>query len=772
MSRQLTAGEIAALKGVTLRAVRKRAQKENWPYSERKQRGGTVKVFDASTLPEDIRLLINKDVVAAAPVVPDVIPAHVAKFFKKDAGPSRADGPCPVITPKQKDKALGKYDLLRLYNERVSQAPYGQKVQVRDSFIEAYNSGLMYPELRKALGLVSWKTVEGWKRDVSRAGNDGFVLADKRGAWKRGASLIGVEHEKILLACLLHPNAPKIAESIRYAREIMHHHGIENGFSDATYRRFISWWKERNYDLWTFTREGWKAWNDKCALSGERDYDLIEVGDVLVGDGHTLNFDIINPWTGKPKRMTLMLWYDMKSSYPMGWEILPNENTQGIASAMRWAIIRLGKIPGIAYTDNGKGYRSKFMEGSKPTKGAVTDGLDFDLTAGLFERLGIKVINAIAYRGQSKTVERFFGTFAELERWAPTYTGTSIATKPPGMARGEKFHRKLRARMVGDGITLEQAYVAIADWFDRYVDRPQQDGHLKGMTPREVFEAGRGPGVDREMLNDLMMTCEVKSVRRSAIQFTHPSCESRQYYHPDLHGRTHKVLIQYDFQDPSYIRVSELTGELICVARPYAKLHPAAGILGTDDDKARLSEHCAELKRQERQASSLAREFLNDEFLPAHKEHMSRIGIDTAAKAQDKADVIALARPAKQIPETTISDEEWAAIQAGADGMNVDVVASVDAVDLYAEPELLEDAVTLRARLEGLPERDRYLAIMEMDVRGMIVPGFWRDFARYFEMTSMYLDYEDEFEEIRGRLMVAWQRDDVRTGTLGRRDMD
>ena len=152
-----------------------------------------------------------------------------------------AGGPPPIpagekrrqsqpLSQREQKQSLTKYDLLRLYRERVRSAPYGTKAAAREDFVAAYNTGLLYPQLFQALGPVSWKTLEGWKRDVKCAGNDCFVLADRRGSWKRGLSLIGEAHAKILLACLLHPNRPKIAESIRFAREIMAERGISNGF--------------------------------------------------------------------------------------------------------------------------------------------------------------------------------------------------------------------------------------------------------------------------------------------------------------------------------------------------------------------------------------------------------------------------------------------------------------------------------------------------------------------------------------------------------------
>ena len=321
--------------------------------------------------------------------------------------------------------------------------------------------------------------------------------------------------------------------------------------------------------------------------------------------------------------------------------------------------------------------------------------------------------------------------------------------------RGEKLHRRIRVLTAGGGITLEQAHIALADWFDRYVRRPQPDGHLAGRTPLEVFMEGRGPGVDRERLNDLMMAMTLKHVRRSAIRFN-----GRQYYHPELHGRTHQVLIRYDLQDPSYIRVHETSGELIGVAEPYEKLHPAAKHLGTAEDQQRLADHCAEHRRQERAASSVASAFLREEFLPLHREQMAAVGIAPLPIVKKGA---AAAPSPRRLPEkSSISAEQWEEIQASAGQAEVwepetEPACDLEALEQAAADNVVEDAVALRARLEALSEPERYMAIVEMEVRGMMVPDRWRDFARYFTNTLEYLNNTEHYEQQRGMLAVQWQ---------------
>lgn len=66
---------------------------------------------------------------------------------------------------------------------------------------------------------------------------------------------------------------------------------------------------------------------------------LLKAGQVLVADGHSLNFQVINPFTGKPCRATLLGFLDWKSTALVGYEIMMSENTQCIASALRNSIL-------------------------------------------------------------------------------------------------------------------------------------------------------------------------------------------------------------------------------------------------------------------------------------------------------------------------------------------------------------------------------------------------------------------------------------------------
>ncbi len=754
--------EIATILGMSARAVRKRAEKGKWQTQE----SANQRYFIISCLPEDIKIAISAYRQKQQSLVPALRPATYTPALPD---PGRRGLPSGA----RLDKGMAKADLLNLYMQALGKAIHGRKIHTRKEFMRAYNSGIAYPKIFEIVGKVNWKTIEGWKRTLKNTGET-FELCDHRGFCKRGQRILTDQQKDILLQCALHPNKPLISEAIRMAWSIMHTKGIPNGNSASTYRRWLQDWASVNYHIWTFSREGAKAWNDNCAMYIERDYNLINVGDIVVADGHVLNFEILNPWTGKPKRMTLIVWLDMKSSFPLGWEIMPTENTQAISAALRRAIITLGKYPQVAYLDNGRAFKSKFF-----------NNVEFDEAgfAGLYKRLGMKTIFAWPYHGQSKTVERFFGTFAELERWAPTYSGTSIENKPPRMMRGEKEHRRIYNKVMGDNVlTMEQGHRAIAAWFDQYAQRPQR-GHLEGRAPADLFLEERGPGVDKAELTYLMMTRTCRAIRQNGINLPickkHTNQPGTNYYHPALYGRRHTAIVKYDIQDPSCIYVFDLHNEFICKATPVEKDHPAAYILGTSEDQEKLKNHIKLKKHQEKEVGAIAREMLELEVLPALGRQMEAVidqrsdirsqkseGIrriphlsDDAKKLEKEMAALLL----KQSDEKAMEEKKTKArIAEGMKQYHESLGKTIRRQDMHPDvviehEDILDDSPEIWKVLPQMPEGHRYEKLVEFEVRGWVIPKEWMAFMSYFEQTPAYLDRQDYYEEHRGRVAEMFQ---------------
>ena len=57
----------------------------------------------------------------------------------------------------------------------------------------------------------------------------------------------------------------------------------------------------------------------------------------------------------------MVAYQDWKSGGFVGFEIMLEENTQCITSALRNSIINLGKVPKFVYLDNGKAFKTKYF---------------------------------------------------------------------------------------------------------------------------------------------------------------------------------------------------------------------------------------------------------------------------------------------------------------------------------------------------------------------------------------------------------------------------
>ncbi len=512
------------------------------------------------------------------------------------------------LSPEEEKFALAKASIIKMYMDYLDKN--GKTDEVRDKFVTLFNHQ-GFPELYNSYGEIgSWKTIEKWKVAYLESGNDYRVLASK---YKPRQSSVPPHQSEILIKLALNPNQPLISEVVRMSIDIFEMKRHDRILSEHTYRRFIQDWSKEHYADWVFFREGEHALDNKILPFLERDYDKIEVGDILVMDGHVNNYEIINPLTGKPKRMITVGALDMKSNYLAGYEISPTENTFSIAVAIRRAILQLGKIPKIIYIDNGRAFGAKYFHGDELSN-----------LESLFARLGIKVIFAQAYHAQGKTIEPFWGWLAELERLIPTYTGTSIEMQPPRMNRGEKLHVKLYEKMMtGTTIDIFTAHKAMAWWLDKFHSRPQQNGHLKGLTPAEIFNAGKGPGVDKKELTFLMMQAEVKTLYRNGIRMFNTS-----YWSEALFGKQwNEVLVRYDLLENDSIFVYDNTGEFVCEAKRIDKVHPAAGILGTEEDVAQLHSQLARKESLKKLIVADAKNFLQNEIYPAAKKQFNEINI-------------------------------------------------------------------------------------------------------------------------------------------------
>ncbi len=440
------------------------------------------------------------------------------------------------------------------------------KLQADYDFVKLHNSSTSH--LFEILGKISRGSLH--RRYAMLNGTEDYTKLlpqYKYSTVREYRTVLNDEEIKIFMGLLLHPNRLSIGKAIALTKYKLKEQGQSFIPADITFRRYAKWFKDNNYDKWILARDGEKALSDKVEPYIKRDASLLEVGDILVADGHKLAFNVINPFTGKPTRATLVGFLDWKSTALVGYEIMLEENTQCIASALRNSIINLDMIPKIVYQDNGRAFRAKYFTDDK----GFTE-LGF---RGLYSKLGIETVFARPYNARAKVIERFFKEFQEsFEKLLPSYVGSNIQNKPAYMMRNEKLHKQLHNDFVP---TLEETIKMIDMWLN--FKNSQLCPNAPNKTIAEVLESRKRQNVDINLLDDLMLATEVKTIQRNGIRFL--NCD---YFDERLYGFKSKVLIKYNLFDLTSIKVYTTKGEYLCTAERVIETHPMAKLLGTVTD--------------------------------------------------------------------------------------------------------------------------------------------------------------------------------------------
>ncbi len=565
--RYYTVKDIADILGVSKRNIQKRAKKESWSHIEQKIKGGKQKVFLYNELPKDVQVKIawyeakrirerGKELIREYPELlsyKEVEVEHVPLW--------------------KQEIALARFDLVKEFSAKKS-------VLEKERFVEAYNTKRLYPGIYEKVGRVSLKTLYRWEKILEEHGMNYLALVPRWGDTKRGRTKVTDEEASVILGILLHQNRVKIEHAIRLTKYILKEKGIPSPSSPSTLRRFVKSFQQQHYDMWVLSREGEKALVDKVLPHLDRDSDVLKPGDILVADGHKCNFQVRDPFTGKPCRPILIAFYDWASRDIMGYSIFPTENIEAIHLALYRAILRLGRIPTVVYLDNGKAFRAKIFTGVKDFR---EEGI-----SGLYARLGIHTIFARPYNARAKVVERFFETLESFERMLPSFVGTEIKDKPAKLLRNEKFMKYIGPNYIP---TIQEAKGWFEKWMEFYRSQPHEGLH--GLCPKDVFRPG--PGVDPKQLYILMLSEKEARVYRNGIRLF-----GYWFWNEALYGLKEKVVVRYDLHDLTSVLVFSQDGEFLCEAKRQEKVHPAAKIFGDErsytEIKRRLSEN-RKLKR-------------------------------------------------------------------------------------------------------------------------------------------------------------------------------
>jgi hypothetical protein len=383
------------------------------------------------------------------------------------------------LTDRQRDTALYRECVLNAWSKSVAaafqlgfdrEAGTGQFLQLLHL---GRVDGVPAVELSRA-------TLYNWQRQYKAGGL--AALADGRAgrAAERQEGNADDPFFALVREAYLHPNRPTLANCHFLATVTAE----QKGWEVRSYKACQRMIGEIPKPVVIRAREGAKAAKDQVESNIKRDYSGLASNEVWCGDHHRLDVvcAVADEETGEVKyrRPWLTAWLDVRSRKLVGWHLFAHDpNADVILRAFASGAAAHG-LPAHVQVDNGKDYDARSLQGT--TKRQRRAGVDPDRVVGAFRSLDVGVMHVWPYHGQSKPIERFFGSLADrFAKLFETYTGGSTATKPEQLAQ---FVRDGRAP------TLEEVRRALGEWLlADYHHRPHLGDGMNGRTPEQVHAA-------------------------------------------------------------------------------------------------------------------------------------------------------------------------------------------------------------------------------------------------------------------------------------------
>jgi putative transposase len=343
-------------------------------------------------------------------------------------------------------------------------------------------------------------------------------------------------------------------------------------------------------------REGFAAYEAKCAPYIQTDPDSIEPGQIWIGDHSEFNCKIFH--RGKWIRPWITAWMDLRSRTIVGWHISFNPNQTTVLLAMKRAVEKYGP-PDSVKIDNGKDYDSEMFTGTTKIKRRMIRAgyLDEQMLAGIYAMMDIVISFAIPYHPQGKgEIERFFDTLdMQFTKTFKTYCGKDPQRKP-------EDHNKL---LKSEKLTTEYILEKFTSQFNRYIEAYNSTAHIgTGMeerSPLEVFATRQSQRVLPEGVAELLLRIWSREliVGKNGVRFR--GIYYGQYDMNLLMHQGKRVRVNYDPDDLRSIHIYDVaTYNLVAIAEQNQLVQYGRAI---DEQSLR------DAMRQKSRAVKIARQF-------------------------------------------------------------------------------------------------------------------------------------------------------------------
>ena len=319
---------------------------------------------------------------------------------------------------------------------------------------------------------LSWHTVNVWYRLVK--GRDRstwlYALAPRHVGCSTTAE-IDADAWDAFKADYLRPERPSLSACYERLKRIE----SERGWilpSIATFKRKIK--REIGNRLTRLARFGRDA--GKAMFPPQRrDTSPYAPLDVVNADAHKL--DVFVRWgpKGPISRPHILAWQDVRTRKILSWRVGPDPCAELVRLSFGDVVEHFG-VPRAAVFDNGREFASKWLSGGMKHRFRFKAKPDEPL--GIFTQLGVEVDWTTPYSGQSKPIERAFGTLcaeriAKAPDLAGAYTGRNPIDKP------DNYESR--------AVALDVLLRVIAREVESFNARPSTAYGLDGRSPDVVF---------------------------------------------------------------------------------------------------------------------------------------------------------------------------------------------------------------------------------------------------------------------------------------------
>lgn len=636
--------ELLKLKLSTLPQAHKnvldKAKRENWESRKRVGKGGGVEYALCSlpqTLQDEIRTKFAVSIVKAKP---KSLPADLRQVELK------------TLTEKQREVAGARMALVAQVAQLEQAQPRYKAIKF---FCEQIKHGGISDDLMRLVETANNK--KGKNRTLSERTLNQWVLDYEKAETP----------EERLKALAPMQRVAKKAEEIVWLPDFLAVYRQTNGINVAeAYHYFSAEWDARFADeplrlemkpsidqvraalakLPKHIKEiGRKTGSELRALNTyvKRDWSVLQVNDVWVGDGHAMKLKVAHPEHGRPFIPEVTLIMDASCRFIVGWSASLAENVLAVADALRYGVERYG-IPAIYYSDNGGGEKNWMLDG--------------DIT-GMLPRLGINHQTGIPGNPQGRgIIERVHQTILyRIARQFETYHGTgadrdTIRQVSTAVISLDKAKRKGATQLtpkqqwaVGKLPSWNQFLDAVqagVDWYNN-----EQVHSEIGMTPaqkrRQLMEKMNPDDlvfVTPVEARDLFRPSTLRVAQRGWLQLFNNYYFSAKLL--DVDGQ--KVQVMFDIHDPSQVIVRKQDGTFVCYAELDGNKRDAFPIPFVE--KTRQERHARRAKLKQEQLDEINAE-LNPIITIEHQQSGFEL-LKTQAKPKNEKTPIFLTKADKE----------------------------------------------------------------------------------------------------------------------------